>query len=464
MTTHATPDADVIVVGAGPGGSAAAYHLARRGLDVLLLEKSGFPREKVCGDGLTPRSVAQLLKMGVDTSESAGWMRNRGLRVVADGAVIEMDWPVLQDFPDYGLTRTRYDFDQLLADRAVAAGASLRTGAQVTAPVFDLAGRVAGVTARVGGERHTYRAPLVVAADGVSGRLALALGIKRNPDRPMGVAVRQYYKSEAKHDDDYLESWLALRTADEPDVLQPGYGWIFGLGDGRVNVGLGVLNSSAGYGKTNYRTLLRNWLDATPESWGLREESAADGPVRGAALPMGFNRVPHYSRGLMLVGDSGGMVNPFNGEGIAYAIESAEIAADVIADAFRQPNAPRREAQLKRYPELLSRRFGSYYRMGEMFVHLIGHPKVMKLCTEHGLHRPALMRLVLKLLANLTDSPGGDLADRIVNGMRIATPRLGRTHSTRFAKPAGRTRSVQPASPTGRNDSARPVSVAERRT
>ncbi|GAB3645732.1 geranylgeranyl reductase family protein [Glycomyces tarimensis] len=426
MTTHATPAADVIVVGAGPGGAAAAYHLASRGLDVLLLEKSDFPREKVCGDGLTPRAVAGLLKMGVDTSEDAGWMRNRGLRVVADDAVLELDWPVLESFPAYGLTRTRYDFDQLLVERAVAAGAELRTGVQVTAPAFDLAGRVAGVTARVDGRTETYRAPLVVAADGVSGRLALALGIKRDPRRPMGVAVRQYYKSEAKHDDDYLESWLALRTADEPDVLQPGYGWIFGLGDGRVNVGLGVLNSSEGYGKTNYRSLLRDWLAATPEAWGLRDEDAADGPVRGAALPMGFNRVPHYSRGLMLVGDSGGMVNPFNGEGIAYAIESAEIAAEVAAVALRRPNAPRREAELRRYPELLSRRLGSYYRMGEVFVHLIGHPEVMRLCTEQGLQHPALMRFVLKLLANLTDSPGGDLADRLVNGMRIVTPPLGR--------------------------------------
>ncbi len=437
MTTHATPDADVIVVGAGPGGSAAAYHLARRGLDVLLLEKSGFPREKVCGDGLTPRSVAQLLKMGVDTSESAGWMRNRGLRVVADDTVIELDWPVLQSFPEYGLTRTRYDFDQLLADRAVAVGADLRTGVQVTAPIFDLAGRVAGVTARSQGSTVTYRAPIVIAADGVSGRLALALGIKRNPARPMGVAVRQYYRSEAKHDDAYLESWLALRTADEPDVLQPGYGWIFGLGDGRVNAGLGVLNSSADYGKTNYRVLLRDWLDSTPEAWGLRDPAAADGPVRGAALPMGFNRVPHYSRGLMLVGDSGGMVNPFNGEGIAYAIESGEIAAEVVATALRQPNAPRREAHLKRYPELMSRRFGSYYRMGEVFVQLIGRPQIMKICTERGLRHPALMRLVLKLLANLTDSPGGDFADRLVNGLRVVTPSRGRS-GVQFAAFAGR--------------------------
>jgi geranylgeranyl reductase family protein len=426
VTTHATPDADVIVVGAGPGGSAAAYHLASRGVDVLLLEKTHFPREKVCGDGLTPRAVAQLLKMGVDTSESAGWIRNRGLRVVADDMAIELDWPTLERFPDYGLTRTRLDFDQILADRAVAAGASLQCGVKVAAPLFDLAGRVCGVTAVRDGEQVAYRAPLVIAADGVSGRLALALGLKRDERRPMGVAVRQYYRSPAKHDDDYLESWLALRTANEPDVLQPGYGWIFGLGDGRVNVGLGVLNSSDGYQKTDYRALLRDWLANTPEEWGLHDEANADGPVRGAALPMGFNRTPHYSRGLMLVGDSGGMVNPFNGEGIAYAIEAGEVAAKVAAEALRAPNAPRREAALRTYADRMDELWGSYYRMGGIFVHLIGRPLVMKLCTEHGLKRPALMRVVLKLLANLTDRPGRDAADRIVNGMRIVMPRIGR--------------------------------------
>jgi geranylgeranyl reductase family protein len=426
VTTHATPEADVIVVGAGPGGSAAAYHLASRGLDVLLLEKTHFPREKVCGDGLTPRAVAQLLKMGVDTSESAGWIRNRGLRVVADDCSIELDWPTLQQFPDYGLTRTRLDFDQILAERAVAAGAELRTGVKVTAPIFDLAGRVCGVTATRDSEQVAYRAPLVIAADGVSGRLALALGLKRDEGRPMGVAVRQYYHSEAKHDDEYLESWLALRTAAEPDVLQPGYGWIFGLGDGRVNVGLGVLNSSDGYGKTDYRALLRDWLANTPEEWGLTDDANADGPVRGAALPMGFNRTPHYSRGLMLVGDAGGMVNPFNGEGIAYAIEAGEVAAAVVAEAFKARSVPRREAVLRTYAARMDDLWGSYYRMGGLFVQLIGKPAVMKLCTEHGLKRPALMRVVLKLLANLTDSPGRDAGDRIVNGMRIVTPTLGR--------------------------------------
>ena len=130
-------EADVIVVGAGPGGSAAAYHLARHGLRVLLLEKTEFPREKVCGDGLTPRAVRQLIRMGIDTSEKAGWLHNRGLRVIGGGVRLELDWPDLASFPNYGLVRTRLDFDDMLAKRAVEAGALLRTGVNVTGPVLD---------------------------------------------------------------------------------------------------------------------------------------------------------------------------------------------------------------------------------------------------------------------------------------------------------------------------------------
>ena len=417
-------DADVIVVGAGPGGSAAAYHMASHGLDVLLLEKTEFPREKVCGDGLTPKSVKQLLRMGIDTSTEAGWTRNKGLRVVAGDTAMTLDWPTLDSYPNYGLARTRLDFDDLLAQRAVAAGARLRTNVTATDTLQDRAGRVVGVEATVGPDREpaTFRAPLVVAADGVSGRMALSLGITKRDDRPLGVAVRRYYYCAEKHDDDYLESWLQLRSASDPKVLLPGYGWIFGLGDGRVNVGLGVLNSSAAFGRTNYRKLLVDWLASTPEEWGMRDESNADGPIRGAGLPMGFNRVPHYSRGMLLVGDAGGMVNPFNGEGIAYAMESGEVAAGFAHDAVTRPAGPRREAVLRGYPTEMSHRFGGYYRLGGMFVKLIGNPTVMRLCTERGLHHPMLMRFVLKLLANLTDARGGDAMDKVINGLSKVAP------------------------------------------
>ncbi|MEV1328328.1 geranylgeranyl reductase family protein [Micromonospora costi] len=417
-------DADVIVVGAGPGGSATAYHLARHGARVLLLEKTEFPREKVCGDGLTPRAVRQLIRMGVDTSPEAGWLHNRGLRVIGGGVRLELDWPDLASFPNYGLVRTRLDFDQLLAERAVAAGAVLRTGVNVTGPVLDADGRVTGVQAEVGAEKApgTFHAPLVVAADGVSGRFPLALGLAKREDRPIGVAVRRYYRSPAKHDDDYLESWLELRSKEGGDNLLPGYGWIFGLGDGRVNVGLGVLNSSSAFGKTNYRRLLTDWLANTPADWGMTDEANADGPILGAALPMGFNRVPHYTRGVLLVGDSGGMVNPFNGEGIAYAMESGELAAEIAVQALARPAGADRERALHAYPAELKARFGGYYRLGGIFVKLIGRPEVMRMATKHGMPHPTLMRFVLKLLANLTDPRGGDAMDRVINAMTKVAP------------------------------------------
>lgn len=416
-------DADVIVVGAGPGGSATAYHLARHGVRVLLLEKTEFPREKVCGDGLTPRAVRQLIRMGVGTSPEAGWLHNKGLRVIGGGVRLELDWPDLASFPNYGLVRTRLDFDDLLAQRAVAAGAKLRTSVNVLGPVLDADDRVIGVQAEVGPDKEpaTFHAPLVVAADGVSGRFPLALGLAKREDRPIGVAVRRYYRSPAKHDDDYLESWLELR-AKGSDALLPGYGWIFGLGDGRVNVGLGVLNSSSAFGKTNYRKLLTDWLANTPEEWGMTDESNAEGPTLGAALPMGFNRVPHYTRGVLLVGDSGGMVNPFNGEGIAYAMESGEMAAEVVVQALARPAGAERERALMAYPQELKARFGGYYRLGGVFVKLIGRPEIMRMATRHGMPHPMLMRFVLKLLANLTDPRGGDAMDRVINAMTKVAP------------------------------------------
>ncbi|GAA1992523.1 geranylgeranyl reductase family protein [Kitasatospora viridis] len=415
--------ADVIVVGAGPAGSATAYYLAQSGLDVLLLEKTEFPREKVCGDGLTPRATKQLVDMGIDVSTGNGWLHNRGLRIIAGGVRLELDWPELSSFPDYGLVRKRADFDELLARQAEKAGARLYEKCNVSGPVLDRSGRITGVTAKVGADKREveFHAPLVVAADGNSTRLSLAMGLHRREDRPMGVAYRTYFTSP-RSSDDYLESWLELwDTRGGERKLLPGYGWVFGMGDGTSNVGLGILDSSPAFGELDWREVLKSWCASMPAEWGYTPENMTD-PIRGAALPMAFNRQPHYTRGLMLVGDAGGMVNPFNGEGIAYAMESGQIAARTIIQAQARVTPAGRERALQAYPAILKDTYGGYYNLGRAFVKLIGNPKVMQIATQRGLTHPMLMRFTLKLLANLTDPQGGDAMDRIINGLTRVTP------------------------------------------
>ncbi|HUX72162.1 MAG TPA: geranylgeranyl reductase family protein [Cellulomonadaceae bacterium] len=429
MVRAGNDDADVIVVGAGPAGSAAAYYCASAGLNVLLLEKAAFPRDKVCGDGLTPRAVKELVAMGVPLREEDGWIRNAGLRVIGGGHRLELPWPELSSYPSFGLAKTRMTLDHLLAEHARAAGAKLLERTNVTGPLVDeRTGRVVGVTARPvddagrrAGEEVTYRAPVVIAADGVSARLATALGIEKRQDRPMGVAVRTYFTTP-RHQDPWMESHLELWDgAPGRSNLMPGYGWIFALGDGTANVGLGSVSSTAAATKIDYKSLFATWMANAPAEWEFTPENQL-GPVRGAALPMGFNRLPLYARGLMLVGDAGGMVSPFNGEGIAYGIMAGRIAAQAVAQAAARGTAQARERALATYPQIMRDELAGYYSLGRTFVKLIEHPQVMRICTRYGLPRPLVMRFTLKLLSDCYEPRGGDMVDRVISGLTKLAP------------------------------------------
>ncbi|MFT3860846.1 geranylgeranyl reductase family protein [Micropruina sp.] len=413
--------ADVVVVGAGPAGASTACWLADQGLSVALLEKGTFPRDKVCGDGLTPRATKQLLRLGIDVSPEAGWLHNKGLRVYGGRAEpFELPWPTLGEFPSFGLVRKRADFDQLLADHAVAKGATLYQQANVTGAIVDQrTDRVTGVTTKDG---RSFSAPIVVAADGNSSPVAKSLGLLKNARRPMGVACRTYFTSP-RHDDDWMESWLELWDGKPGESnLLPGYGWIFGMGDGTCNVGLGTVASTAKSQKLNYRGLLQTWLANTPSEWGFSPDNQV-GPISSAALPMAFNRKPAYTRGLVLVGDSGGMVSPFNGEGIPYAMEAGEAAAEAIVRAHAEGvGSAAAEKALHSYPARLSAEWGGYFRLGQVFVNLIEHPQVMRLCTRYGLPRPVLMRFTIKLLAHLYDTKDGDWMDRVIHALSRAVP------------------------------------------
>ena len=407
-------ETDVLVVGAGPGGSATAYHLARHGIDVTVVEKAAFPREKVCGDGLTPRSVKAIEDMGVDTSDP-GFEKIIGLRTHSRRTTISLPWPDLTSFPPYGLVMPREGFDHLLAQRAVKAGARLMEQTEAIAPRF-VDGYVAGATVRPAGERDAepaeIRARFVIAADGAASRFGKPAGVTRDPKKPLGIAARRYYRIDY-HPGPWIESWLDLWDG---ELLLPGYGWLFPVAGGRINLGAGLLNTFANFKDISAQHLFDAFARMLPPEWGIGEETA-EGRVLSGPLPMGLNRTPQAVPGLLLVGDAAGAVNPFNGEGIAYAIETGQIAAELVHEALITD----RPAVTMQYPRLLEDTYGAYFMVGRWFASVIGKPAIMGRATNVLLPRRGIMSFALRAMANLSDGRDGDLQDRMLDlALRLA--------------------------------------------
>ncbi len=385
-------EVDVVVVGGGPSGAAAAHYLATAGHSVLVCEKKSFPREKTCGDGLTPRAVKQLADMGL--GEQLGtWEKVAGLRVHAAGRTMELPFPELDNFCNYGLVKPRKDLDQIVLDHAEAAGAKVLYETQVVEPVFD-GGTLTGVVAKRDGLKEELHAKWTICAEGSATKFARSLGRTRRPDYPMGFAIRQYFKSPMQSSG-WFEGYLDVKA--KKGTL-PGYGWVFPVGDGTVNVGVGLLSTFEGWDNMNLSRLQEHFVSILPREWEINPETVCSKP-RAGRLFMGGSVWPPHGPGFLLVGDAAGMINPCNGEGIAYGYETGRIAARHIDEALRSGSSP----TLAAYTDELKESYGPYYRLGRRFVKLIGNPVVMERLISLGMRSKTVMSFALTLMANLED-------------------------------------------------------------
>ncbi len=387
--------ADVVIVGGGPAGSSAAARLARAGIDCVVIEKKRFPREKTCGDGLTPRSVKALLDLGMD-EELSRWHRVKGLRAWGAGRMLELDWPEHPVFPPYGAVVTRAELDMAIAERAKKEGATFFEETEAVEPILR-DGVIEGVVAKPkDAETFGLRARYVLVCDGSLSRFGRALGNARDPKYPLGMAIRGYFDSP-RHDDGYIESHLDI--VDAAGRSLPGYGWIFPVGDGSVNVGIGLLSTFKDWKGVNTSKLMDAFAQMAPGYWEIDPDAGRS--VRGGKLPMGMSVRPRVGPNWLVAGDAGGVLNPFNGEGIAYAMETSEVAAAVIEDALGSGDG----RALLRYPSILDERYSDYYRAARAFSRVLGEPALMGRLVQIGMRSRPLMEIVLRVLANLL-TPG----------------------------------------------------------
>jgi menaquinone-9 beta-reductase len=390
---------EILVVGGGPSGSSAAHWLARDGHDVMLVEKKAYPREKTCGDGLTPRAILQLQEMGFDFTVPE-FHRITGLRSYAgEELMIELEWPKHSRFPDWGGVIRRRDLDRQVADLARRQGVTVRERTEAR-PVLD-GDRIAAVELVAGGEVEVVHPRFVVIGDGSLDRFGREIGTRRRKDYPLGLAARSYHASP-RSSDPFLESQLDMR--DESGATMPGYGWIFPLGDGSVNVGVGLLSTFKRWKHVNTTRMMADYVRTAPEYWELSNESELSQPV-GGKLTMSFSKGPLVGPNWLVVGDAAGAINPWNGEGISYAYETGRIAAGHVGAAVAAGDP----SLLHRYPQHLQDEYGLYYKGARIFVKLIGNPAVMRSLAHVGLRNRPLMEWTLKVMSNLLDEDEKDI-------------------------------------------------------
>ena len=394
MDSHA----DVVVVGAGPAGSATAAWAARAGHDVLVIDAANFPRDKACGDGLTPRAVAELELLGL-----ADWLdariRHRGLRMIGFGGEVEVDWPG-PSFPSTGSAVARVELDDRIRKVAEDSGARMRLGVKAVGVHHDSSARVTSVTLADGTQVGCRE---LIVADGARSTLGRVLGRRWHQETVYGIAARGYLTTP-RGDDPWLTSHLELRSPD--GAVLPGYGWIFPLGNGEVNIGVGALSTSKRPADLALRPLMSYYTDLRRDEWGFIGQPRA---MSSALLPMGGAVSGVAGRNWMLIGDAAACVNPLNGEGIDYGLETGRLAVELLGSGDLSNLS-------KAWPNVLQTHYGRGFSVARRLGLLLTFPRFLPATGPVGMRSTRLMGIAVRVMGNLVTEDDADWVARAWRG------------------------------------------------
>ncbi len=387
---------DVLVVGAGPAGSAAATWSARLGRDTVLVDAASFPRDKTCGDGLTPRAIAEL-----DRLDLGDWVRshtvNRGLRAAGFGQELLLPWPG-GSRPDHGSAVPRTELDNKLRDAALAAGAAGVEGARAIDVKRGTDGSVSAVVFKTAAGQQTIRCRQLIVADGVRSPLGRVLGRQWHRETVYGVAGRSYVKS-GRGDDPWISSHLELRG--ESGELLPGYGWIFPLGQDQVNLGVGALATAKRPANLQIRPLMEYYASLRRVDWDLAGELQLP---TSALLPMGGAVSGVSGPNWILIGDAAGCVNPLNGEGIDYGLETGRLGAELLLSG-----GPLTQA----WQSTLTEHYGPAFSIARRLASLLTVPRFLPAAGPVGMRSHRLMTVALRVMGNLVTEEDKDFTARL---------------------------------------------------
>lgn len=342
---------DVLIVGAGPAGSALAYFLAANGLSVQLVDKAQFPRDKTCGDALSPRALHILKNMGLfESVKSVGFSIRRVAFFAPDGSQVIVPMPAYENLPDFSVILPRQILDDMLRLHAMAAGAAFQS--QVT--VVDVLRKddlITGVRANTPDGPVEFHARLTIFATGAAYSLLERTHLLHHtPD--FSRAARAYYEGVGGLSD--------MVEFHYDSVPLPAYGWVFPTSATSANIGAGLyVPPGAKPAKNSPRQVMDEFITNSHIAEMLKDARPTS-PIKGYPLRFDFPQAQIAFPGLFLVGEACGLVNPLTGEGIDYALESAELAADVLLHAIRQSEAP--QLTMQRYTQRFRARFLTVYK------------------------------------------------------------------------------------------------------